>query len=185
MAAKYVLKNKKIPTILIAVFLILVTAISGTVAYIFSVSDTAVNEFTPANVSCRVQQTSESGVTSDVKVENTGNVDAFIRATAVITWTDDKGNILSSAPIEGTDFSITLGDSSWAKGSGGFYYYTASIAPTALTKTLFSKVTSLSSPPDGYSLNVRILASAIQANPEKSAEEAWGASVNGNLLTPN
>ncbi len=185
MLAKHDRSNKKTPIIILALVLILVFAVPGTFAYIFSVSDTAVNEFTPAKVSCSVEETFANGVKSDVSVKNTGNTDAFIRAFMIASWVDDNGNVLSSAPVEGTDFSVILGDSNWLNGSDGFYYYKKPIAPNSRTKNLFKTVTPITEAPEGYSLKIQILASAIQSSPEKAAEEAWGVNVTDSTLIPN
>lgn len=184
MTAKHLRSRKKSLIIILAVALILAFAITGTAAYIVSISDSRENVFTPAKVSCLVEETFQNGVKSNVAVKNTGNVDAFVRAYMVVNWVSEDGKILSDAPIEGTDFSVVLGNSSWIKGSDGFYYYTKPVAPNTSTQKLFSAISPVTEAPEGYSLSVQILASAVQSDPESAAEEIWGVNVSGTDLIP-
>lgn len=184
MTAKHLRPRKKAPAIIIAIALLIAFAVGGTAAYMVSISERHENVFTPAKVSCLVEETFENGVKSDVSVKNTGNVDAFIRAALVATWVSEDGKILSDAPIEGTDFSVVLGNSSWIKGSDGFYYYTKPVAPNTSTQKLFSAISPVTEAPEGYSLSVQILASAVQSDPEGAAEEIWGVNVSGTDLIP-
>ena len=184
MTAKHLRPHKKATAIIIAIALLIAFAVGGTTAYIVSISERHENVFTPAKVSCLVEETFENGVKSDVSVKNTGNVDAFIRAALVATWVSEEGKILSSAPIEGTDFSVVLGSGSWIKGSDGFYYYKTAVEPDSSTQILFTSVTTVTEPPEGYKLSVQILASAIQSNPEKVVEEAWNVIVKDSNIAP-
>ena len=110
----------------------------------------------------------------DVKVKNTGTIDAYIRATYVINWLDQDGNIAASDP-EGYGYTLNeTADDKWVKGSDGYFYYTSPVAPGASTagSLLTCTVTSPENPE--YTLSVEILAEAIQSTPDKAVQEAWG-----------
>ena len=144
-------------------------AASATVAYIFTNSAQVTNTFTPAEVKCEVQETYNYQVKSDVYIENTGNVDAYIRAMVFINWNDVNFNKIVPAP---TTDPVFTPESGWVKGSDG-YYYTQKVAPGGKTSDLIPRI----EPPSGYSqysLVVDIIAEAIQAEPSNVVVDKWG-----------
>ena len=68
-------------------------AIGGTLAYLYTNSDTVTNTFNPTDVEIVVVEKVEGNIKSEVKIANTGKADAFIRAKVVITWQDASGNV--------------------------------------------------------------------------------------------
>lgn len=54
-----------------------------------------------------------------MKVKNTGNTDAFIRAQIVVTWKDANGNVSATKPVEDTDYTMTLNTTDWFLGATG------------------------------------------------------------------
>lgn len=157
-----------------------------TLAYLFARTPQVNNSFEPVFVSCEVEESFDGTTKSDVKVKNTGDISAYIRATLVVMWTANDGSVNSSAPAEGVDYTISLGSSNWVKGSDGFYYYIHSVAANDATAVLINSITTTADAPDGYSLSVHIAATAIQASPARAVEEAWGVTVhsNGNITPP-
>ncbi|MBP3301352.1 MAG: hypothetical protein J6M34_07620 [Clostridia bacterium] len=182
----YIRKKQRIKiTAVIGVFLCLAFCVAGGVfAYLISKTGTLTNRFIPAAVTCSVEENFENGIKSNVKVRNTGNVDAYVRVAVVATFQTEGGQILSTAPTEGVDYTVTWAANGWSKGADGFWYYCSSVAPDQLTETLIETATVLSAP-DGARLNLQIIASALQANPTSAVESAWGITpVNGELF-PN
>ena len=97
-------------------------------------------------------------------VVNTSNIDAYIRATVVINWVDDKGNIAAQKPEAGKDYTISYASNTgWWPGDDGFYYYSSPVAPWKttddkdLTGILINscQLAEGAQVPDGYSLSVR------------------------------
>lgn len=164
--------------VLAAVVLVLGAAIGGTVAWLATNTPGLTNTFTPGEVKCTVEETFENGVKSDVKIKNTGNTDAYIRAKVVVTWKDRDGNVYGGAtPVERTDYTISNSTSGWTK-VGDYWYCTQHVAPDApnnLTPVLINSASPVEGKaPEGYALSIEILAEAIQSSPASAVQEAWG-----------
>lgn len=160
---------KKASALTIAIILILVMAIGGTVAFLVANTDPITNSFTPANVTCEVNEVfnADNTVKTSATVKNTGNIPAYIRVAVVANTVDAKGNITGAK-----DVSNELASSGWTK-LGGYYYYNEVVAPDASTSNLLA---------DGIDLTgiqVTILASAIQAEPDSAVAQAWSVQFNG------
>lgn len=177
--------------VVLAALLVLVLGIVGTtLAWLTDKTDALTNNFTYAKVSCEVLEDVDEDKTEKRKVwiQNTGNTDAYIRATYVVTIRDEEGNILYDA-YETKDFKdymrgleSKISDAPpWQRGSDGYWYYMLPVAPNELTKELFKSTI--------YPLRIKInekfaytyieiLASAVQAMPTNAVTEAWaGATV--------
>ena len=176
--------NKKKATIVAICICIAFCGVAGTIAYLISRTDPLENTFLPAQVTCEVEENFSSGIKSDVRVRNTGDVNAYIRATVVVTFTTDDGKVYSKTPVEGVNYSVTLSNNKWEKGTDGFWYYAESVVPNAATENLIDQAVELSTP-DGYRLNVQILATAIQSEPDAAVQSAWGITPINGKITPN
>ena len=179
------LSVKKIVLVVSLAFLLFAVISGGTIAYLFSVTPPAKNEFTPAVVSCEVEEKFENNLKTEVAVKNTGNTDAYIRATVVATFIKTDGSVYFKAPVEGVDYKLTLGSDKWIKGSDGFFYYTEKVAFGSSTEMLISSAESLNTAPEGYELSLQIVASALQSDPETVVSEVWGAQASDGKLTVN
>lgn len=158
----------------LAALLVLVLGIVGTtLAWLTDTTTDLTNTFEYAKVSCSVEETFENNVKSDVKVKNTGNTNAYIRATYVVTWQDDNGNV-SGQPVQNTDYTISLNTNDWVA-KDGYYYYKNVVPAGELTNNLINscKVEDGVTPPTGYHLCVEILATAIQSQPASAVNDAW------------
>lgn len=144
--------KKKAAALLIAAILLLTAAVGGALALLLDTSDTLTNTFTPAHVTCAVEETVENDVKSSVQIRNTGDIDAYIRVAAVGNTVDASGNVTGNY-----DLSPYLAASGWTK-SGSYYYWNAKVAPNALTGEL------LTGSIDLEGRLVTILAEAIQAD---------------------
>lgn len=174
--------NKKSLVLLVCVTLLLAFTVSGTVAFLADNSGPVVNEFTPVQVTPTVNESFEDNVKNNVKIGNTGNIDAYIRAMVIITWQDADGNVLSTLPVAGTDYSITWSKTDWIDGGDGFYYYKYQVAPGSATDDLLTACKPLkAAPADGYTLHVEILAQSIQATPKSAVSDAWGTTIANQL----
>ena len=173
--------------------LVLVFAAAGvTVAYLQTQTPPLKNEFTPAQVSCEVEETFDGSVKRSVAIRNTGDADAFIRVAVVANWVkaDDEGDAASvhaQQPQPGTDYTIQWADdfgANWLQCGSDFYYYKIAVDPEESTAVLIAECTPKANrAPEGYTLAVEIVASAIQASPEAVAEEYWHISVENGVIT--
>lgn len=177
-------KLNLIIVIAVALCITLVATVGGVWSYLVSRTDTVSNEFVPAKVTCEVEETFQNGVKENVCIKNTGNVNAFIRAAVVVTFEANDGKVLANAPVENADYTITWNTTDWQKGADGFWYHKKSVSPNNTTSQLIGKAEAVSVP-DGYKLNIRILATAIQSDPESAVKEAWNVTVSGGTLILN
>lgn len=186
-------KRKRIIALLVGVILLAGTA--GTLAWL-SVTGVLVNQFGIGSVTPSVQETLNGKVKSDVKAKNMGTAPAYIRAAVDIYWQDQDGARLWDEPKEEpkgeADYEIawSVADASgansaynWVKASDGFYYWTSPVAPGAETGVLINRVTELKAT-EGRNLVVDISTQAVQATPDEAVHDAWGCSVENDVLVP-
>lgn len=159
---------------LFLIFLLLLVAVCGTVlAYMFKKTSIADNQFTPANVSCVVREVTDASVTekTSIKVENTGNIDAYLRVRLVSYWVQKTGETTEIVAKASQMPTFTTAEG-WLKGSNDTYYYTKPIAPGALTPELLSTKITLTEE-DGYLQVVEVFAEAIQSVPTSAVTGSW------------
>lgn len=160
--------------LIMAVLLLLGAAVGSTVAFLIDKTEPVKNAFEYAKVSCEVTEKFDQNKKEDVKVKNTGTIDAYIRATYVVNWVDEQGNIAAAVP-EGYSYNVTENpDSKWTKGSDGYFYYTSPVAPGNSTEGSLLTCTVTYPVNPEYTLSVEILAEAIQSTPANAVQEAWG-----------
>lgn len=172
------------PTLLLAALVLIFGALVGsTVAFLVAESQTVTNTFNPTSVSTEIEEKFDHEVKNDVKVKNTGEIPAYIRAAVVVTWQNDDGQVYAQTPVEGTDYTLTWTMDGWIQ-IGDFYYYTSPVAAGQSTGILFTECSPVAGKaPEGYHLCVEILASGIQSDPASAVEEAWGVKVVDGKLT--
>lgn len=176
-----VFKSKKLIS-LAAVALLLTAVVGGTLAYVFTSTGPVTNTFQPTQVTTTVEETFENKVKTDVKIGNTGDTDAYIRATVVVTWKSESGSVYAQKPGD-DDYSITYETGNgWTQGPDGYWYYSDEVAPGATTLVFISKAEQLNPGPVGsdgtqYYLSIEIVASGIQSTGTgaTSALNAWTA----------
>lgn len=170
---------------IISVVLILTLAVGGTIAFLSTKTDPVVNTFNPSQVTCSVVEDFDGKTKTNVNVENTGDIPAFIRVKLVVYRTNDAGQHIggvSEVP------AFTLGKD-WAK-CGDYYYYTYPVAPGATPADSLAEVIKLTenyTDVDGGHQSIDVIAEAIQAGPEAAVKAAWGDnfSMSGdNLVVP-
>ena len=161
-------RMNKTKTILVlaAIALVLTCTVSGTVAYLVTKTDSVENTFTPAKVTCAVSETFNGTTKSNVQIENTGNTDAWIRATVVANWVKDNKIV---APW--TD-NVTYNTTDWTE-SGGYYYYNKIVSAGGSTANLFDSYTPGKAPVEGAHLEMTIVCQAVQANLGTTAQAAF------------
>lgn len=180
----------KMLIVMVSVYLLVGIVIGGTVAFLVTDSGPVQNTFTPSKVTTSVEETLDETVKKEVKIKNTGDTTAYIRAAVVVTWQDADGNIYGQAPVKGTDYTIdyNLGLSGsgncWVKSSDGFYYYTSPVKSVSedekncTTDILITSCTPISGKaPEGYNLAVEIIGSGIQSLPTSVVTENWDSGV--------
>lgn len=163
--------------LLLALAALLCTAIGGTAAYLVVSTQSTVNTFTAPNLDTGIQEDFNGSVKNRVRVANTGNVKAYIRAAVVVTWQDSQGNVYGQAPQAGTDYSINWTRDDWIS-KGNYNYYTDPVEPGGETGVLLTDCKPIkAAPEEGYALHVEIISEAVQAEPAAAVADAWGVTV--------
>lgn len=183
--------------VVLAALLVLVLGIVGTtLAWLTDKTKDLTNTFEYAKVSCQVLEDVNSNETrkTNVRIQNTGNTEAYIRATYVVTYRDNTGSILYETLSNRTwnvDLSDIINKESWVQGEDGYWYCKKPVAPGEETPVLFEgPINGNGTFLDGgrsreHAITyVEILATAIQSQPVKAMGEAWGYTMNNGTLTP-
>ena len=161
-------KAAKSSALVIALALILVLVVGGTVAYIFTHTGPVINTFTPADAKITVnEEISSNQKTSITVVNNSTGVPVYIRVALVANMIDKDKNVTGAADVP----TFTLGDD-WKEGSDGYYYYTKAVPVGGSTGNLLQTPMTLSE-----NMQVVVLADAIQAIPKQAVIDAWGQTI--------
>lgn len=187
------LRRRRQQHLIIGIVAILCSIISCvSLAYILTHTDSVKNVFDRAYVACDVLEngTDENiqfdGVTkSNVRIQNTGNVQSYIRATVIVTWmSGDQTKVTSAKPVDDTDYVITYADetgaiTNWEKGKDGYWYYKIPVDVDGVTENLIESCSLKDgvTPPKDFYLSVEIVASSIQSTPPNVVKEQWDSGV--------
>lgn len=160
--------------LILAAALLLSLVIGGTLAYLLDQDTPITNIFTPSHVGGDITEEFDGKVKQHVKVQNTGDIDAYIRVCLVSYRVNAAGErIGGTASVP----AFTPG-SGWVHHTDGYYYYTKPVQPNAFTAELIDQVTLVEySDADGGRQVLEILAEAIQSVPARAVGEAWGVAI--------
>ena len=86
-SGRHGIRMNRTAVLLIAIILLISTAVGSTVAFLATKTEPVENSFEYANVSCEVMQDRDTDG-SIVQVKNTGTISAYIRAAVVANWID-------------------------------------------------------------------------------------------------
>lgn len=154
------LKNKfgKATALVISLALAVTLTVAGSLAYLVTHTEEVINYFTPARVTCEVEETFNGTTKSSVKIENTGTTDAYIRIAVIANWCNSAREIVK--PWTGT---ISYNDTYWEQGADGYYYYLKDVSAGGSTEEFLSEAIS-DGVIDDLHLEMTIIAQAIQAD---------------------
>ncbi len=170
-------RRGRMATVVLSLVLLLALAVGGTVAWLNARTPKVTNTFTPAHVTCEVEEAFDktTGVKTDVNVKNTSDIDVYIRVKLVTYRTNDAGqHIGGTAELP----AFTLGEN-WVE-KDGYYYYTLPVAPGKTpAANLADKMTLTASydDADGGKQALDVMAEAIQSAPEEAVADAWGVKI--------
>ncbi len=159
--------------LLIAVLLLISTAVGSTAAFLVTKTGPVVEDFAYAQVSCQVTDT--------LGVQNTGTAQAYIRVSYAVNWRDGEGIIAAVTP-DGYSCDLDENQGAWVDGGDGYFYYPDPVAPGGETPSLLTCSVLCPEEP-AYTLSVEVVAEAIQSTPAEAAEDAWGVTVSDDVLT--
>lgn len=179
----------------VALLLVLVLVCGTVFAYMFHRTEDKSTTFIPAQVSCEVQESFKDNAKSSITVQNTGNIDAYIRVRLVTYWvtgeTDANGKPKVAAKEDPPELDFTpasgwIADSNNTDSDKTFYYQIPvgeKGSANDTTPELLSSSITLEMDSDGNRQVVDVFAEAIQAKPTTAVEEAWGVALSGTTIT--
>lgn len=194
------MNRRKIP--LASWLLILLAAMSllvgGVAAYLHGDIGAVRNDFAADEASDpAVIETFQNDEKTAVKVDvGDPGYAVYVRAAVVVTWKDKDGNVLGVAPRVSEDYTMDVG-TAWFLHSDGYYYHRNAVffdgedAASRLTGQLIASCKPVAGKtPEGYGLNVEIIAQTIQAlgttdgTDLPAVTDAWHVAVVDGKLTP-
>ena len=174
----------RLAMMVLSVVLLLGVAIGGTIAWLSTKTTPVTNTFTPARVTCEVEEdfNEDTGVKTNVNVTNNGNIAVYIRVKLVTYRTNDAGQHIGGT-AELPKFNL---GKNWVE-YGKYYYYTLPVEPKAQPQTNLADSMTLKTSygdADGGKQALDVMAEAIQSAPEKAVGEAWGVTITPNSVKP-
>ena len=167
--------NKKFLALAVCIILTVTFTVSGSLAYFMSITEPAVKTFSIPTNGMSVNSTFDNFEQTDIKIQNTGDVESFIRTKVIVNWRN--GTMI--LPAASNEYTIEYAEDGW-KENGGFWYYTSSLGTEASTGVLIKRAVQTAEAPDGYTpedgfkLNIEIIAQAVPAEPAEAVVSAWG-----------
>lgn len=166
--------------LILSLCLIFALAVGTTFALLKASTDPVENTFTAAKSGTDIVEKPDGSQKKSIVVKNTGTAVSYVRVKLVMNWVDDNDNV-SAEPVNITP-SITA---DWFE-QDGIYYYKMPVAANGETTNLLQTPITQGTAPEGYHLEVTVLAESIQAAPSKAVTDSWGVGVdsNGYLTQP-
>lgn len=162
--------------LILSLCLIFALAVGTTFALLKANTAPVTNTFTAAKSDIKIDENVKNGKKSSIQVENKGTATSYVRVKLVMNWvSDDENNqTISSEPV---NIDVKYDTTKWFK-QGGIYYYTKPVGPKDSTANLLKDpITQPEGAPDGYHLEVTVLAESIQAAPSEAVIKSWGVGV--------
>lgn len=174
--------------LILSLCLIFALAVGTTVALLKANTAPVTNTFTAAKSDIKINENVENGKKSSIQVENIGTATSYVRVKLVMNWVSDDGKTVSATPV---NISVDYDKTNWFE-QDGIYYYKTPVAPVGekpnnvTSNLLKTPIEQPEGAPDGYHLEVAVLAESIQAAPSKAVTDSWrvGVDNNGYLTQP-
>ena len=170
---------KKTKFLAIPLLVVGLLAVNGTVAWLTQEASIT-NEFIPTDVEGKIEEEFDEKVKEDVRVHNSGDLDAYIRVVLVPSWLDKNGNptMLNTANTYDLiiNTEVDAGGGKWIK-KNGFYYYTKPVPPGEETAILITSckpnVPSEKTEYGDKTFKMDVVAQLIQAQPVNAVKDSW------------
>lgn len=160
--------------LILSLCLIFALAVGTTVALLVAHTNAVTNTFKAAESGTHVDVEDSGNEKTGVFVTNEGTATSYVRVKLVMNWVDKSGNV-SAEPV---NITVRYDTTNWFE-QDGIYYYKTPVGPNMTTDNLLQKDKHITEPtegkPDGYHLEVTVLAESIQAAPSTAVEGAWTA----------
>ena len=170
--------------LILSLCLIFALAVGTTFALLKANTAPVTNTFKAAESGTHVDVEDSGNEKTGVFVTNEGTATSYVRVKLVMNWVSDDGKTISGEPV---NIDVKYDTTKWFE-QGGIYYYRTPVGPNMTTDNLLQKDKHITEPtgkPEGYHLEVTVLAESIQAAPDSAVTEAWKVvKVDNGALTP-
>ena len=165
--------------LILSLCLIFALAVGTTFALLKASTAPVENTFTAAKSGTDIVEELDGSQKTSIAVKNTGTAVSYVRVKLVMNWVSGDGKTISGEPV---NIDVTYDTTKWFE-QDGIYYYKMPVAANGETTNLLQTPITQGTAPEGYHLEVTVLAESIQAAPSKAVEGAWKAVkvVDGNL----
>lgn len=161
--------------LILSLCLIFALAVGTTFALLKANTAPVTNTFKAATSETHVDVKDSGNEKTGIFVTNKGTATSYVRVKLVMNWVSDDGKTISGEPV---NINVQYDTNNWLE-QDGIYYYTTPVGPNMTTDNLLQKDKHITEPtegkPDGYHLEVTVLAESIQAAPSTAVEGAWTA----------
>ena len=167
------LRWRKEFVLLCSIAILLIGMVGGSLAYLFMGTDAVTNTFTAPDIGVTIPEEFNGEKKENVKVTNSCDFPVYARATYVVYWLDENGNVVPTKPLEDIDYTITLG-SDWI--SNGDYWYYNKLLGARKTSNNFIDICQETDSDNAiaYKLVVDVIGEVVQAEPKAAVQELWG-----------
>lgn len=168
--------------LILSLCLIFALAVGTTFALLKANTAPVENTFTAAKSDIKIDEDVTGGQKKSIIVQNTGTAVSYVRVKLVMNWVSGDGKTISGEPV---NIDVTYDTTKWFE-QGGIYYYKTPVAAKGETTNLLQTPITQDAAPEGYHLEVTVLAESIQAAPSTAVQQSWGVGVdsNGYLTQP-
>lgn len=160
--------------LILSLCLIFALAVGTTFALLKANTAPVTNTFKAAESGTHVDVEDSGNEKTGIFVTNEGTATSYVRVKLVMNWVDKSGNV-SAEPV---NITVRYDTTNWFE-QDGIYYYKTPVGPNMTTDNLLQKDKHITEPtegkPEGYHLEVTVLAESIQAAPSTAVEGAWTA----------
>lgn len=163
-------------TLIVSIMALAAMTVGGTLAWLAASTNDIENRFAPSDPDIEIREEFDGSEKRNVKVENVGDLDMYVRVNLVFTWTNAQGHVIEKPATAEVD--IDYGSAFWVQGTDGYWYYTKPLKAGYTTENLIDEATATFPQGMGYGMDLEVLAQSIQAMPVSAVEGEWPVTVN-------
>lgn len=162
--------------LILSLCLIFALAVGTTFALLKANTAPVTNTFKAATSGTHVDVEDSGNEKTGIFVKNEGTATSYVRVKLVMNWVSKDGKTISGEPV---NIDVNYDTDNWFL-KDGIYYYRTPVGPKDSGNDTTANLLKAGSPikqpddaPDGYHLEVTVLAESIQAAPSTAVQQSW------------